>query len=293
MIGIHRQVYYKRINAEKAKVNLAEKVIYLVNEIRIKMPRIGTRKLYHLLKTELVKLKVGRDKLFDILRANHLLIKPKRQYHVTTNSHHRFKKHKNLIKNMEINRPEQVFVSDITYLGNRANPIYLALVTDAYSKKIMGFDVSDSLNAKGAINALNMAIKNRKYVQGQSQTLVHHSDRGLQYCSNEYQEILDKHHIECSMTEKYDPYQNAIAERINGILKQEFIGELKINDLEMMKEFIANSIDIYNTYRPHFSNYYLTPEQMHLQVLLPRRKYVNDKLSDLFCFPTGFHILRL
>lgn len=282
MIGIHRQVYYKRINAEKAKVNLAEKVIYLVNEIRIKMPRIGTRKLYHLLKTELVKLKVGRDKLFDILRANHLLIKPKRQYHVTTNSHHRFKKHKNLIKNMEINRPEQVFVSDITYLGNRANPIYLALVTDAYSKKIMGFDVSDSLNAKGAINALNMAIKNRKYVQGQSQTLVHHSDRGLQYCSNEYQEILDKHHIECSMTEKYDPYQNAIAERINGILKQEFIGELKINDLEMMKEFIANSIDIYNTYRPHFSNYYLTPEQMHLQVLLPRRKYVNDKMSINF-----------
>ena len=267
MIGIHRQVYYKRINAEKAKVNLAEKVIYLVNEIRIKMPRIGTRKLYHLLKTELVKLKVGRDKLFDILRANHLLIKPKRQYHVTTNSHHRFKKHKNLIKNMEINRPEQVFVSDITYLGNRANPIYLALVTDAYSKKIMGFDVSDSLNAKGAINALNMAIKNRKYVQGQSQTLVHHSDRGLQYCSNEYQEILDKHHIECSMTEKYDPYQNAIAERINGILKQ---------------EFIANSIDIYNTYRPHFSNYYLTPEQMHLQVLLPRRKYVNDKMSINF-----------
>ena len=282
MIGIHRQVYYKRINAEKAKVNLAEKVIYLVNEIRIKMPRIGTRKLYHLLKTELVKLKVGRDKLFDILRANHLLIKPKRQYHVMTNSHHRFKKHKNLIKNMEINRPEQVFVSDITYLGNRANPIYLALVTDAYSKKIMGFDVSDSLNAKGAINALNMAIKNRKYVQGQSQTLVHHSDRGLQYCSNEYQEILDKHHIECSMTEKYDPYQNAIAERINGILKQEFIGELKINDLEMMKEFIANSIDIYNTYRPHFSNYYLTPEQMHLQVLLPRRKYVNDKMSINF-----------
>lgn len=282
MIGIHRQVYYKRINAEKAKVNLAEKVIYLVNEIRIKMPRIGTRKLYHLLKTELVKLKVGRDKLFDILRANHLLIKPKRQYHVTTNSHHRLKKHKNLIKNMEINRPEQVFVSDITYLGNRANPIYLALVTDAYSKKIMGFDVSDSLNAKGAINALNRAIKNRKYVQGQSQTLVHHSDRGLQYCSNEYQEILDKHHIECSMTEKYDPYQNAIAERINGILKQEFIGELKINDLEMMKEFIANSIDIYNTYRPHFSNYYLTPEQMHLQVLLPRRKYVNDKMSINF-----------
>ena len=135
-------------------------------------------------------LKVVRDKLFDVLRANHLLINPKRQYHVTINSHHRFKKHKNLIKNMEINRPEQVFVSNITYLGNRDNPMYLALVTDAYSKKIMGFDVSNSLSAQGAINALNMAIQNRKYIQNQSQTLIHHSDRGLQYCSNEYQEIL-------------------------------------------------------------------------------------------------------
>lgn len=133
--------------------------------------------------------------------------------------------------------------------------------------------------------ALNMAIQSRKYVQGQSQTLIHHSDRGLQYCSNEYQEILDSHHIKCSMTEKYDPYQNAIAERINGILKQEFIGvigDLEINNLDIMKEFIANSIHIYNTYRPHFSNYYLTPKQMHEQVLLPRRKYVNDKMSINF-----------
>lgn len=275
-------MYYKAIYSNKSKKNLAEKVIDLVNGIRIKMPRVGTRKLYYLLKEELVKLKVGRDKLFDILRANHLLIKPKRQYHITTNSHHRFKKHKNLIENMEINRPEQVFVSDITYLGNRDNPMYLALVTDAYSKKIMGFDVSNSLNAQGAINALNMAIKNRKYQTVQSQMLIHHSDRGLQYCSNEYQEILKNNHIRCSMTEKYDPYQNAIAERINGILKHEFIGDLRIKELEIMKELVKNSIYIYNTFRPHFSNYYLTPEQMHLQVLLPRRKYVNDKMSINF-----------
>lgn len=275
-------MYYKAIYRKQSKKDLAEKVIDLVNGIRIKMPRIGTRKLYYLLKEELVKLKVGRDKLFDILRANHLLIKPKRQYHITTNSHHRFKKYKNLIENIEINRPEQVFVSDITYLGNRDNPMYLALVTDAYSKKIMGFDVSNSLSVQGAINALNMAVKNRKYQPIQSQRLIHHSDRGLQYCSNGYQEILNKHHIKCSMTEKYDPYQNAIAERINGILKQEFIGSLKINKLEMMRAFIENSIYVYNNYRPHFSNYYLTPKQMHEQVLLPRRKYVNDKMSINF-----------
>ena len=280
MIGIHRQQYYKSIYRVANKKNLAQAVIDLVNEIRIKMPMIGTRKLYHLLEKPLKELKVGRDKLFNILRVNHLLIKAKRQYHITTNSHHRFKKHKNLIENLEINRPEQVWVSDITYLGNRDNPMYLALVTDAYSKKIMGFDVSNSLNAQGAINALNMATKNRKYTH--ITELIHHSDRGLQYCSDKYQEILQNNHIKCSMTEKYDPYQNAIAERINGILKQEFIRDLDINDIEIMKAFMKNSIHIYNTLRPHFSNYYLTPNDMHLQVLLPRRKYAKDKKSINF-----------
>ena len=280
MIGIHRQQYYKLISRVANKKNLAQVIIDLVNEIRIKMPMIGTRKLCHLLEKSLKELKVGRDKLFNILRVNHLLIKAKRQYHITTNSHHRFKKHKNLIENLEINRPEQVWVSDITYLGNRDNPMYLALVTDAYSKKIMGFDVSNSLNAQGAINALNMATKNRKYTH--TTELIHHSDRGLQYCSDKYQEILQNNHIKCSMTEKYDPYQNAIAERINGILKQEFIRDLDINDIEIMKAFMKNSIHIYNTLRPHFSNYYLTPNDMHLQVLLPRRKYAKDKKSINF-----------
>ena len=280
MIGIHRQQYYKLISRVANKKNLAQVIIDLVNEIRIKMPMIGTRKLYHLLEKSLKELKVGRDKLFNILRVNHLLIKAKRQYHITTNSHHRFKKHKNLIENLEINRPEQVWVSDITYLGNRDNPMYLALVTDAYSKKIMGFNVSNSLNAQGAINALNMATKNRKYTH--ITELIHHSDRGLQYCSDKYQEILQNNHIKCSMTEKYDPYQNAIAERINGILKQEFIRDLDINDIEIMKAFMKNSIHIYNTFRPHFSNYYLTPNDMHLQVLLPRRKYAKDKKSINF-----------
>lgn len=110
----------------------------MVRGVRIQMPRLGTKKLYYLLSGQLKELRVGRDKLFDILRANWLLIRPKRQYHVTTNSHHRFKKHKNLIEDLEIKRPEQVLVSDITYLGNRKNPMYLSLVTDAYSKKIMG-----------------------------------------------------------------------------------------------------------------------------------------------------------
>lgn len=281
MIGIHRQNYYKSKKRVKDKKDLAAKVVELVNGIRTLLPRLGTRKLYHMLEDSLRKLKVGRDKLFAILKANHLLIKPKRQYHITTNSHHRFKKHKNQIEFLEINRPEQVWVSDITYLGNKDNPMYLSLVTDAYSKKIMGFDVSNSLNAQGAINALNMAIKNRKY-DNNNDPLIHHSDRGLQYCSNNYQAILETNMIQCSMTEKYDPYQNAIAERINGILKQEFIANLVIEKIELMTKFITNSINVYNTIRPHFSNFYLTPSAMHLQNNITMRSYKTIKGASIF-----------
>ena len=195
-------------------------MIELVKQQRLLMPKIGTRKLYYLLENELRLLKVGRDKLFKILKANQLLIKPKRKYHITTNSHHRFRKHKNQIKELEFTRPEQTWVSDITYIGNRKNPSYLALITDAYSKKIVGYNVSDSLNVRGSLSALEMALKNRKY---RNEPMIHHSDRGLQYCSNEYQKILVKNDILLSMTEQDDPYENAIAEKINGILKNEFI----------------------------------------------------------------------
>ncbi len=160
---MNRQVYYRAIQGFKTKQQLSTKVIELVNSIRIIMPRIGTRKLYYLLESQLKTLGVGRDKLFKILKANNLLIRPKKKYHVTTDSHHRFRKHKNQIKDLEFIRPEQVWVSDITYVGNRENPCYLALITDAYSKKIMGYDVSNSLNVKGSLRALEMAIVNRQY----------------------------------------------------------------------------------------------------------------------------------
>lgn len=281
MIGINRQFYYRSKKRKEKQQKIAGQVIDLVNVIRMKMPRLGTKKLYHKLESSLKHLRVGRDKLFDILRANSLLIKPKKQYHVTTDSHHRFKKHKNLVENLEINRPEQVLVSDITYVGDREHPMYLALVTDAYSKKIMGFNLSNSLGAKGAVCALKMAIKSRSYP---NKKMIHHSDRGIQYCCDIYQEVLNdedlnKTVIKCSMTEKYDPYQNAVAERINGILKQEFIGDVKIKDIELMKLLIENSIEIYNQERPHYSNYMLTPEQMHLQSAIKMRTYKTKKLS--------------
>lgn len=277
-MGISRQVYYRAVKRIKHKQQVATQVVGLVERERMRMPRIGTRKLYHLLYEDLKRLGVGRDRLFAIIRANHLQIVPKKQYHITTDSHHRFRKHKNLIDGFTPTRPEQVWVSDITYIGNRENPMYLSLVTDAYSKKIVGYDVSDSLHATGAIRALKQAVKSRKYLQ---KPLIHHSDRGLQYCCDEYQQLLKDHQINCSMTESYDPYQNAIAERINGILKHEFILGITTNDLELMKKLIKESIDIYNNERPHLSCQMNTPAQMHNQKSIKIKTYKTKNSTSL------------
>ena len=248
----------------------------MVQDLRSTMPKIGTRKLYYLLEDKLKKIKVGRDMLFRILKANHMLIKPKRQYHITTNSHHRFRKHKNLIGGVIPIKPEQIWVSDITYVGNRKNPMYLALVTDAYSKKIVGYDLSNSLCVTGSANALRRAAKSRVY---KNNPIVHHSDRGLQYCSDEYQAILKKFKIKCSMTESYDPYENAVAERVNGILKSEFIGQTNNLKLPLMKRLIQDSIQIYNDIRPHYSCHYKTPNQMHKQKKIKIRTYKSKNHS--------------
>ncbi len=277
LFGYDRQVYYRSKKRVTKHQQRAELVISLVTSVRMRMPRIGGKKLYHILEQELKTMGVGRDKLFDILRANHLLISPKRQYHITTNSHHRFRKHKNLIENIDVSRPEQIWVSDITYIGDRMHPKYLALVTDLYSKKIVGFDVSESLSVPGSVRALKMALSNRKYIKDD---LIHHSDRGLQYCSDQYQEILVKNNVRCSMTEQYDPYQNAVAERINGILKQEFILGIKVKDLELMKCLIRESIKIYNNERPHLSCHMNTPEFMHGQSEVVIKTYKRKPVED-------------
>ncbi len=272
MFGVNRQVYYRRIRAVKRRKTRAVQVIELVESIRLQMPKIGTRKLYFILEDELKRLNVGRDMLFRILKANHMLIQPKRRYHITTNSHHRFRKHKNLVENVVPEQPEQIWVSDITYVGNRQNPMYLALVTDAYSKQIMGHDLSNSLDVSGSLRALKMAVKKRKY---KNNIVTHHSDRGLQYCSNEYQDLLKRSKMYCSMTESYDPYANAVAERVNGILKEEFIGYKNKHSLETMDALVKNSINIYNEKRPHFSCYYKTPKQMHQQNEIKIKTYKN------------------
>lgn len=249
---------------------MATKVVELVQEVRKQMPRIGTRKLHYILQEPLNELGVGRDKLFAILNANHMCIQPKRSYRITTNSHHRFRKHKNLITEMYPTRPEQIWVSDITYIGARDNHRYLALVTDAYSKKIVGYDLSTSLSVNGSLKALEMAIKQRRY---KKETLIHHSDRGIQYCSDLYQNLIKRNRIKTSMTESYDPYANAVAERVNGILKDEFQLEQYNVNLMAMKHLIKESITTYNTKRPHYSCFMHTPEQMHNQREIRIRTY--------------------
>ena len=270
LFGVNRQVYYRRKRTTKRKQDTASRVVEVVMKVRHQMPRIGTRKLYYLLQDQLKDLGVGRDKLFAILNANHMLIKPKRCYQRTTNSNHWYRKHKNLIESVTPVRPEQIWASDITYLGYRSKYRYLALVTDTYSKKIVGYDLSTSLGADGAIRALKMGLRQRSYKE---KTLIHHSDRGFQYCCDDYQKVLGKKQVKCSMTETHDPYANAVAERVNGILKQEFLLEEYNVGLPIMQELIRNSIEIYNKKRPHYSCYMKTPEQMHKQDHIKIRNY--------------------
>jgi len=280
LFGIDRQVYYRRIRRRVIKQDKAQLVVKMVLEIRTQMPRIGSKKLYYLLGNDLKTLKIGRDKFITVLRANHLLIVPKRSYHVTTNSHHRFRKHKNQLLDLQINKPEQVWVSDITYIGKREKPCYLSLITDAYSKKIVGYNVSDNLNTESSLVALKLAIKQRK---NDEIPLIHHSDRGLQYCANEYQKVLSKHRIIPSMTQNSDPYENAVAERINGILKQEFYIDRYNKELPIMKQIIKETVMIYNEKRPHLSNHMLTPNQMHQQNKLIMKTYkTKNSIKNVF-----------
>lgn len=261
MFGKSRQAYYKRKKVEYYESALYKRVVALVQDIRLRMPRIGTRKLYFLLQAIFQEegLKVGRDKLFHILKQEDMLIKPKKNYQKTTNSKHWLRKHKNLILDLKLEKAEQVWVSDITYIPTENGYEYLSLVTDAYSKQIMGYHLADDLSTKGVVKALKMALKNRKY----QTNLIHHSDRGLQYCAADYQKILKKNNIKCSMTESYDPYQNAIAERVNGILKSEFnIDQGFLSHLDAVQR-IKESIEIYNQERPHLTLKFKTPKSVH------------------------------
>ena len=234
MFGLSRQAVYKRVKRSEELSKKYKKVKDLVIQQRMLMPRLGTRKLYYLISDllEEQQIKMGRDGLFDFLRAENMLIKPLKSYTKTTNSKHWLRKYPNLLTNLKTNRPNQVYVSDITYIKSWERTHYLSLITDAFSRKIVGHHLSDDMNAENVVKALKVAVKNRNG----NLPLIHHSDRGLQYCSSVYQKELDKNKITPSMTDGYDCYQNAMAERINGILKHEFLIYKCQNKKEYLKE---------------------------------------------------------
>jgi putative transposase len=262
-IGISRQAHYQGRRVCEARLKVEEAVADFVQQHRLRQPRLGTRKLHHLLQCQPGKaLQVGRDRLFSILRDRQLLVPRQRAYHKTTNSHHRFRRHPNLLKagvdQVVASGPEQVWVADITYVPTREGVTYLSLVTDAYSRKIVGYHVHDNLRAESVVQALRQAVKHRRTTQ----PLVHHSDRGAQYCSKVYQALHAKNGLTCSMTDGNDCYQNALAERVNGILKTEFLLQ-RPNDLRHAKKMVNQAIAIYNAERPHLSLNYETPDAVH------------------------------
>ena len=261
LFGFSKQAYYKRINTSDT-IDYQE-VKALVMNVRSQLPKSGARKIYHMISEDLRKknIKMGRDKLFSYLRSEHLLVPNRKKYHKTTNSKHWMRKYPNIIKDLEINRPEQVWVADITYLQVKKKHYYLHLITDAYSKRIVGFKLSENMQATTTLKALKMAISERVY----KEQLIHHSDRGLQYCSSIYTKTLVDSNIKVSMTEEYDPYKNAVAERINGILKSEFGIDEVFENYELLELQVLQSIALYNQLRPHMSIGLLTPNNAHKQ----------------------------
>ncbi len=271
--GISKQAFYKRLNSYKMKTNQDKILTNLVKEYRKKVgQRTGGLKLYSELKSEFEKqnIKIGRDKFFLFLRENKLLVPKHKKHHITTNSHHRFHKYKNKIKNFVPTRPEQLWVTDITYIKTENGHNYLALVTDAYSKKIMGYCIDNHMKTELCINALNMAVKNRTY---SNKDLIHHSDRGFQYCSTNYVNVAHGNDMTMSMTEQYDPYENAVAERINETLKYEYGLKQTIKNTKLAKKMVKEAIEIYNNLRPHLSLDMRKPSEVHLNQNIKYKSY--------------------
>ncbi len=253
-----RQAFYQRQQVIYERALEEHLVLSQVHSIRKRQPRIGCRKL--LVKLEEKGIEIGRDALFDMLRDNGLLVRRRRNGARTTNSSHWLRKYPNLTRHFEAMRPNRLWVSDITYLETDEGYLYLFLITDACSKKILGFALADNLDADNAVEALKMALKTMKE---DCSGLIHHSDRGVQYCSDKYVKLLNKHNILISMTENGDPLENAIAERVNGILKDEWLYDMGKMDKPAMRKIIPQIIHIYNDERPHLSLNMLTPNVAH------------------------------
>jgi transposase InsO family protein len=236
-------------------------ILDMVVTERQQQPRIGVKKLYHIYNKDIhqVAPHLGRDKFYDLLRENDLLVLRKRSFTRTTNSYHRFHKYGNMLKGCVITRPNQAWVSDITYLRTRQGFVYLSLLTDYYSRKIVGWNLSRSLGIEGSLASLQRALKSCR----ETKDLIHHSDRGVQYCSNPYTELLHKNGMQISMTQENHCYENAMAERVNGILKDEYLLDSTFYDYRQAEQACKQAIVLYNTRRPHLALNLRTPEVVH------------------------------
>jgi putative transposase len=260
--------YGDRLQAEEFNDEI---ILQHILRLRTSMPRLGTRKLHYLLGPLLKEhgIEIGRDYLFNLLDEYKLLIRRRKRKVVTTNSRHWMHKYANLVRALQVERPEQLWVSDITYIRLTNQWGYLSLITDAYSRTIVGFCFRTDMSAQGCVDALQMALHSRAY----HEQLIHHSDRGSQYCSSAYVELLRNHQIAISMTENGDPYENALAERVNGIIKNEFnLYESRLG-FDATYQLISNTIKIYNEQRPHGSCNFLTPQQAHQQEGLMKKRW--------------------
>lgn len=277
LLGITRQAFYQHFwHVENASTE-QQLVLDQVKQIRQEHPIIGGRKLYCMLQSFLLEhqIKMGRDALFDLLAANKLLVRKRRRRVSTTQSHHWLRKYPNLIKGWYPQMPEQLWVADITYVRITNGFLYLSLITDAYSHKIMGYHIADNLEAVHTTKALEMAIA----AISKPDQLIHHSDRGLQYCSSEYVELLKINNIQISMTENGDPLENPIAERINGIIKNEYLKYCSITNQSNAMQMLERVVYKYNQQRPHQSINMLTPELVHHQKFLVNRRWTQKTIK--------------
>lgn len=262
MFGLTRSAFYKA--EEKTCIDNLEHslIIGRVREIREKQPYLGTEKIYHMIGPFLKEhgIKIGRDKLHKLLIEYNLQSNRRKRRAGSTNSNHSYRKYPNLAAKVEPVRPNQLWSSDITYIRRFQNFSYLSLITDSYSHKIVGWHLSENLSTEGPVKALQMALLERRKNKSAGKPLMHHSDRGIQYCSRAYVGLLQKRKVTISMSRA--SYQNPVAERINGILKTELLQDGYPTHEEALAA-IETAIEIYNNERPHRSVDMMTPAEAH------------------------------
>ena len=281
LFGITRQAFYQHSWDQSSRQTKHDLILGKIREIRTMHPVMGTRKLLCLLEPFLAEhdIKIGRDALFNLLSANKMLVRKRKRKISTTQSRHWLKKYPNLTKGWYPKKPLQLWVADITYVPLKRSHLYLSLITDAYSHRIMGYQIADTLHGIHTTRALQMALTHYEMTPDQ---LIHHSDRGLQYCNSEYVNLLEEHKIKISMTENSDPLENPIAERINGIIKEEYLKHYSISNRSQAMILLDTIVCRYNQQRPHQSIKMLTPETVHTNKLLVNRQWSKQKhLSNI------------